>query len=118
MGKIVDLEWYGDPPVFYCPVCGKNIVTEEGMADDWCSHVKFLYVYEAGEFTFNDKSYEDILSDKDYEECEEEEIEPVEMLMKKVESTSALALNLTTTGMACGPVSMTVTFGVEFDHKK
>lgn len=115
MGKVVDLEWYGDPPVFYCPVCGTAAVTEDGPNDEWCSHIKFLYV--EGEFSFNDKGYENLLTDEDFEESEDDDIDIVERLMQKVNSDSALALNLTTTGMACGPVSMTVTFGVEFNPK-
>jgi len=48
MGKSVNLEWQGDPPVFYCPVCGKDIITSEGESDVWCNHIKFLYIYETG----------------------------------------------------------------------
>ena len=118
MGNFVDLEWYGDPPIFYCPVCGTAIITEDGPGDNWCSHFKFLYHYGEGDFMFNDEHYENLLTDEDYEECEEKDIDIVEKLMEKVDSKSAVAMNLTTTGMACGPVSMTVAFGVDFDPKK
>lgn len=117
MGKSVDLEWHGNPPVFFCPVCGKDIVTQEGPAENWCSHVKFLYIPEVGEFTFNDENYKSLLTKKDYIEADEEDEDILEKLLAKIESASLLVLNLTTNGIGCGPVSMTVSYGVDFDPK-
>jgi len=114
MGKSVNLEWQGDPPVFYCPVCGKDIITSEGESDVWCNHIKFLYIYETGEFYKMDKTYESLLTENDYNSDED----IVELLMKKVDSKSAIALNFTTNGVACGPMSSTVAFGLDFDPNK
>lgn len=111
MSHVVDLEWQGDLPEFYCPVCGKAVTTENGPSDDICGHVKFLYVDEVGEFEFIDSNYESLLKEFDYESDDDQ----IEFLMKKVKSESAIAFNLTTSGIACGPVSSSVTYGVDFN---
>lgn len=114
MSRVVNLEWQGAPPEFYCPVCGKAVTTENGPSDNICGHVKFLYVYEAGEFEFIDGKYESFLKEFDYESDDD----LIEFLMKKIKSESAIAFNLTTSGMDCGPVSFTVTYGVDFNPNK
>jgi hypothetical protein len=111
MSHIVDLEWQGDPPEFYCPVCGTAIVTENGPNEDRCEHVNFLYVHEAGDFEFIDSKYKSFL--KEFDDDLHDDI--IEFLMEKANSTSAIALNLTTNGMDSGPVSFTVTFGMDFN---
>ena len=114
MNRCVDLEWQGDPPEFYCPVCGKAIVTLKGPSDERCGHVKFLYVYEAGDFEFITEDYSSLLENYD----DESDDDIIEFLINKTESKSLVALNLTTHGIDCGPVSFTVCFGVDFDPQK
>jgi len=106
--------WDGELAEFYCPVCGVHIITPTGVSKDFCNHVKFLYVPESGEFENIDQEFKALLTEEMYET----ESDIVGALMEKVKSNSAVAFNLTTCGVGCGPTSFTVSVGIDFNPNK
>ena len=49
--KLVELEWQGDPPNLYCPVCGAPIY-EMDKEPEICQHILFTYMDLVGEFDY------------------------------------------------------------------
>ncbi len=131
--SLVNLDWYGDPAPFYCPVCGK-VIFDEGSDGVFCEHVIFAFLpeyegldpvpdhilkaaREQAKEKFIAKYKEELGSDMDYlSELDFDDL--VELLSNAIESPSTFMMTLTTSGFACGPCSTTVIVAVDFNPEK
>ena len=112
--KIIDLEFQGDPPNIYCPVCG-TVIHAEGKEPS-CEHVVFSYLCDIGEFIYLAPRIEDMAS-KLIEKAEDDDLDyeaQIEAILEKLSSKSILCFSITTTGMACGPTSSAVYVAADF----
>ena len=113
--KIVDLEFKGDPPNIYCPVCGEEIYAED--EEPSCEHVIVLsYPCDKNEVLFiAPRIKEQIASiiekankdNMDYNET-------IKTVLKELNSTSILCFSITTSGIARAPSSSKVYVAVDF----
>ena len=112
----MELEWMGFAPRVYCPACGMPIV-EEDMDSEICEHVLFMYSGLSGEFEHVSPDIED-LAEQAKEIADEEHSDPAEELIKllneRQQVNSVLCFSITTSGMACGPISSTECFAIDF----
>ena len=110
--KIVMLDQKGDSAEIYCPVCGQPVFENEGTSA-LCSHVLFTYVDLAGEFGYVNQELQELAEGaRGYSDvwgvC------PVEVLMLSIDRPDAFCLAVTTSGLACGPMSATAYVGFKF----
>ena len=110
---VINLEYEGPPADVYCPVCGQALYTQKADATS-CAHVVFSYLPDIAEFDYI-APYLEAQVDSIMEQVEDDEdIDPVDMLLEQLESTSILCFSITTSGVACGPTSSTVYVAVDF----
>jgi hypothetical protein len=94
----------------FCPVCGHLIMGED--EGDKCKHVMFTYIDVVGEFLDVAPKYKEIL--RKIEE-DEDVSDPFGEAVEKIKEPGVLFLSLTTSGVACGPVSSTACVAINFD---
>ena len=97
---------------FYCPACGAEVMGEEGFAS--CPHLLFTYLDLVGEFEAVAPDLADLVQAVRSEEDRDED--PVDALLGHLDSKSILAFSLTTSGMACGPVSATLSLAFDLSR--
>jgi len=116
--SMVELNFEDSPPEIYCPVCGIAIYADDKSDESSkcehpnCKHLVFSYVDICDGFQYVapylQKQVESVF------ENEETEDDPVKALLNQMESNSILCYSITTSGMACGPVSSTVIVAFDF----
>jgi hypothetical protein len=112
--KIVRLDQQGDPAEIHCPVCGKPVFENE-LTDLMCSHVLFTYVDAACDFGYIKENLKKFAEAAE-EYSQEWETDPVETLMLSIAHRQDIfCLAVTTSGVACGPVSATAYVGFMFN---
>ena len=104
-----------DTPVLYCPICGKQVITQDkkGMQDiEACPHLAFAMVdgipdewYTCEDYAKRKEQHPDL----DYLDAEN----IVDFLSGLGYDESMLVIELVGNGMACGPVSMSVILGFD-----
>ena len=109
---VIDLEYSGMPADVYCPVCGKPIYAEDKFPS--CEHVVFTFIPEIGEFDYAAPRMEAQIAAIMEKAEDDEDIDPVTILLGQLESTSILCFSITTNGVACGPTSSKVYVAVDF----
>lgn len=121
--NMVTIDWPCDAeaPSWFCPACGKQTVdSEDGLVERPCPHLAFLYLKEIDEFEYIKENVKALVekerqaadAEKDGKEEERDEMSDYELLKKALSQDSAFAIfEITTSGMACGPVSSTVCIG-------
>ena len=102
---------------FHCPVCGKAIV---GVDSDgkYCEHTLFIFVDSIGEFVHVDEALQGYVEkwhdDEDFvDELEKLDMGILDYMQDKVPDT-AITIEITTHGMACGPCSNTDSICINF----
>jgi len=112
-GEIVRLDHRGDPAEIHCPVCGHPVFENE-FKDSMCSHVLFTFVDAAGSFGHVREELKEIAKAAEAYSSGWE-TGPVETLMLSIDRPDAFCLAVTTSGIACGPVSATAYVGFVFN---
>ena len=98
----------------YCPACGNSIMSPEQDLTEaaLCPHVEWVYIGELGEFVYASPAVQAQI-DKLEDEADEDD---VDCLIDKLEAVwhepTKAHIAITTRGMACGPVSSTIQFGL------
>lgn len=119
------LEWWGDPSSLYCPACGRPIYVMDWDDDSVdpdppkCPHVRFLYSEEfdhvADDLVALSREVEAEIERREESDDEDvEEIHAAELMLQKIASDSLLAYEITTCGVACGPVSFSTWLVIDF----
>ena len=109
MNNFAELET-SEVTAIFCPVCGQLIMGED--EGDKCKHVMFTYIDVVGEFLDVAPKYKEIL-----EKIEEDEDirNPFAKAVEQIKEPGVLFLSLTSSGIACGPVSSTACVAVDFN---
>ena len=106
------------PPIVHCPICGRATAekSKNGYELNSCKHLTFIFVGESdvretSEFTYMSEDLK-----KRSEGNTAEGIDNFkEFLAKAGYGNELLALEITYSGMACGPVSFTDVYGFDFN---
>ena len=101
------------PADVYCPVCGQALYTQKEDATS-CEQVVFSYLADIGEFDYVASHLEAQVNSIMEKAEDDEDADPVDILLEQLESTSILFFSITTSGVACGPTSSTVYVAVDF----
>ncbi len=104
---------------FYCPVTGKHILSEEDSESSPAT--AFIYIDDIGEFSGIRpdllKLYEEKCDFYPENDEDEDDLNPIDRFMKLLKDTPNLVVfNITTSGVACGPVSNTVRVGIDMNY--
>lgn len=91
----------------HCPACGAVAMDEAHFAETPCKHLIFAFLDEVGDFSYIAPELEKLL-----EKLSDDE-DQVDGLCKRIKSKTAICLGVTTSGMACGPVSSTAWLGFD-----
>ena len=110
MKNCAELEVDLATPLF-CPACGK-VIFGEGDDGTKCRHVIFTFVSELGEFFDVSAKYQEIIEKI---EDGEDVFDFLEEARKQINKPSILFLSVSSSGMACGPVSSTASVAIDFD---
>lgn len=78
-----------------------------------CKHVLFTYLPVIGDFDYIIDGLKDT-ADRITNFAGEEDIDPVQAFLLTLDSKSTLCFSITTSGIACGPVSSTVYVAIDF----
>ena len=98
---------------FFCPVCGSVMVDPEvGFEVDRCEHFLFGYVDMAGELEVFSPDFAPVARRLEAAELDEEYLVPWDEQFAQLCEPGTKIFGLTSRGMACGPVSITVCVGV------
>ncbi len=111
---------------FYCPVTGQQICGDE-EANPKVPSIRFIYIPEVGEFetihpdleTLADQIRNELAAKEEEDEdfCEEF-FDVFKEALKKDEANDSLVIySITTSGIACGPVSETIHIGIDMDYE-
>jgi len=101
---------------FYCPVTGQLISNDELFEESPAT--VFSYIDEVQEFQKIVPDLEEIWK-KIEDEADEDDF-PWDLFEKfagKIKNDSIVCFQITTRGMACGPVSSTVRIGINMDYQ-
>lgn len=119
----IDWPCGAEAPSLFCPACGKQTVDwEDGLVEPHCPHLKFLYLTQIDDFEFIKEDVKDLLDEKrraldaskDDTDEDQDELSDYELLQSAVSSDPTFVIfELTTSGMACGPVSSTACIGYQ-----
>jgi len=126
----IDIDWPFDapPPALRCPITGKVVVlgydpasgemSDEAEKPDWANipTVLFHFIPEVGEFDFIRPELQKKIEEKRAEMGEEaEDLDDFEILTEFVEEigTTPLIFCLNTSGMANGPITVSVHIGLD-----
>jgi hypothetical protein len=105
-----------DPPLAHCPICGNpSMVVDkiEGGKVTPCDHLAFIFVGEVDAFEYESKDFKKRTAGINKETLS---VSNFKSALKKAGYTNnMLALEITGSGMACGPVSSSVIFGFDYD---
>jgi len=110
----VDWPFNAEPPKMYCPVCGTRLDEEEGK---YCEHVDFIFLPEVDDFHHVSAEFQPIVDGirkviEDAEEDSDDELASIhDKLLEMDDLGTNVLIEMTTSGMACGPTSFTVLYG-------
>ena len=120
--SVIKIDWpFGArPPELYCPRSGKLVLaTEDEVEQPASPYVTFIYLEEIGEFIYLrddlaerlEQAREALLEDG----VDEDDLpSDMELLQERTTlGTAPVIFEITTSGMACGPVSSTITVGFD-----
>lgn len=111
--KIIDLEWAGDPPDIYCPVCGLPIYEKMDSNTSKCKHIIFSHLDIIGNFDYIKNGWEK-KAEKAIDKAEELDNEPYEILSSEIDSKGFFCLQISTYSVGQGIIGSTVTIGIDF----
>ena len=110
--EYVDLEVESQEP-FFCPVCGSVMVDPDlGFEVERCEHFLFGYVDVAGELEVFSSDFAPVARRLEAAELDEDYLLPWDEQFAQLCEAGTKIFGLTSHGMACGPVSLTVCVGV------
>jgi len=110
--EYVDLEVDSEEP-FFCPVCGSVLVDPDlGFEVERCEHFLFGYVDVVGELEVFSPEFAPVARRLEGAELDQEYLVPWDEQFVLLCEPGTKIFGLTSCGMACGPVSMTVCVGV------
>lgn len=105
---------------FFCPVTGFHMLSEEHYEPSPAT--LFVYIEDAGEFEWYSRELEKLESTVNTEEIEDEcedGLSNIERFLVAIKDKPNLVVfTITTSGIACGPVSSTVHIGIDMDYSK
>ncbi len=114
----IDLPFGDDAPIVHCPVCGQATMetaeSGEGRVTA-CPHLVFMFVDLAGEFEYVSNDFEQRLEKAGIAMDSIEDFK--QTLIEAGYGSELLVLDVTSSGMACGPFAMTVTHAFDFSIK-
>jgi len=103
---------------FYCPVTGFHMLSEEHY--DASPATLFVYIEDAGEFEWYSPELEKLESTINTEEIEDEcedGLSNIERFLAAIkDKLNLVVFTITTSGIACGPVSSTVHICIDMDY--
>ena len=103
---------------FYCPATGFHMLSKDHYEPSPAT--LFVYPEDAGEFEWYSQELEELESTVNTEEivdeCEDGLSEVERFLLAIQDKLSLVVFTITTSGMACGPVSSTVHIGIDIDY--
>lgn len=106
----------------FCPACGVQALTSEPEAyidQPSCQHVKFLYVGLAGKFEYIVPNVQNQLSVLRRESQSDDFLSDYELLQQLLkDDRRILVIEISTSGMTCGPMSSTVSIGFDIFSEK
>ena len=97
---------------FYCPTTGKAIVSDEHFEPS--NATLFAFLDDINEFIFIRDDLD--LRGRALENDEGSADQLIGKLLENVDSTNFACYSITTSGMACGPVSSTIRIAVDMDY--
>lgn len=109
MAQYITIQNFWESPKFHCPVCGAEVFTENGEPTDKpCEHVLFSWIDQVGDFYNAADEVNGLLEDDEnwFSPSDEE-------FLSRCPDTAVL-FALESSGMACGPVSLTVIHAIKF----
>ena len=101
-----------DPQQVYCPICGNAAVDKDGEAGK-CPHLAFVYPGLAAEFIYESAKFQQNTASLDKSEVTFETFR--EFLKSAGYGKRLLAIEVTYSGLACGPVRYTDIYGFDYD---
>jgi hypothetical protein len=107
-----------EAPVFHCPTCGKQILTQEGT--DSCEHLLFIFIPEENLCEYLAPELETLIGNPEEYACEYVEscfLTNFAGLVHNEWQLTPLQVSLTTRGYGCGPTSFTVCLGFELSSE-
>ena len=113
---MVDIDFGGEFEPFFCPFCGHRIINPETIeaGSTPCQHVEFIYVDVAGEFDFVKTQLHPTV-EKLMNDPEGDTWGILDSGNLKKMPDDMVIFGLTTSGMACGPVSSTVSVALRLN---
>lgn len=102
----------------YCPVCGREVMFTVLHGNTPCRHVLYSYIelFEVFKIYHQcDDELEQAVLGESGETDDGEWLDPVEVLIQKIDQSSILHLRVETHGVACAPMSNSVYVGFEFN---
>lgn len=104
---------------FYCPATGHLILSDGGDGTENAKSLKGLWVDEVFEEpTFKDETFQKAWEEyyeKHLDEDTDFEFDILEKFLKETKNETWVCYKITTSGMACGPVSTTVWLVIDMD---
>ena len=100
---------------FFCPACGAAIFESGEPFEPECPHVEWA-IFE-GEFEFTTPAVEaqiEILEEARQKLEDGDDFDRFDELLKIWRGNKRMVFNITSEGMACGPVSETLSVGMNF----
>ncbi len=117
-----------DPSIVHCPICGSSTMNAETNEMQSCPHLAFIYICEISEFVYQSDDFKtksrdwyDKEKEDDSEYNEEEFAQKINLsdfrqtLANMGYDNNLLAIELTSGGMACGPVYFTDVYGFDYE---
>ena len=106
----VEQPFGAEPPVVYCPICGKTTLDYDKPSV--CEHLAFIYVGDGQAFIYTSDDFQNRTRADDLEEFPYSEIES--LICDADYNNELLVIEITSGGMACGPVWYTDAFGFDY----
>ncbi len=116
----LDFPFGAEIPAIFCPACGEALqLPEQEVEQPACPHVAFCYLDIIQDFIYVSEPLRSLIEEAEEgpegERYDHLHYETVEALMGKQEGgRTSFVLSVQTSGMACGPTSSTVVFGISF----
>src|SRR5262245_39023217 len=93
----------------FCHACGIAIIEpNKAFEAPQCQHVEWVYLDELGEFIYAQSAVQARIDELNQKANDDDDFDIFNELMKSWGSSTKVAFNITTGGMACGPVWETV----------
>lgn len=110
----LDLPFGADIPSVHCPVCGAVLQKTDAPVDlPTCKHLEFAYVDAAPGFMYIKPHLEEQLQRLE-EESDDEDFQEWEAVETLIDEPTTMIMSITSSGMGCGPTSVTAVYAVTF----